>query len=146
MALIRLIVITAVVSLIAGGFCALVGGLIGFAIPSKVSANYTREGDKRGPKPPPDAEREQDVTKKVEFGVDAQKSMAWPGAALGGAIGLTLGAVLGFLLGIVDQVLYFVRGLVKGKEAPKGTVPAAPTAAGPPHVKMAAQAPKPTPL
>src|SRR6478672_11908497 len=97
MALVRMLMISATVSLAGGMFCALIGGLVGYAFPSAGSVYYgaERKGRQQG-KP----EQEANGTNKVEFGVESERNLAAQGAAIGGAIGLTLGALAGCVVGV----------------------------------------------
>ena len=132
MAFYRLLIVTALVSILGGLFGASVGALLGYAVPSSLSVFFGTDAnakhDKNFHTETPAAG--EPINRRVELGVDAQKNMAAQGAAVGGALGLVVGAFLGFLLGIVDQSLHLIRGIFHARK--EAALHAMPATRGPP--------------
>jgi len=104
--ILRFFLVVAALTLVGGGFGAVVGGLFGYALPHEIRLSTkveTQEAPGDGGASP--RERTQGKAYEVGVGPGEDSSAAAKGAALGAALGLTLGAILGLLVGILDQVL-----------------------------------------
>jgi hypothetical protein len=113
MNLLRVLVIFVAVTLSGGAFGAVVGGLMGVALPNTVSFFY--ETDKEIDEGASDAEATKS-RREAAVGVgqheDSSLAPGWRGAAFGGAFGLILGAILGLPIALADQFLTAGAGLL----------------------------------
>ena len=88
-----------------GGFGALVGGLVGYAVPSslRVFVGVTKTDTDAS-----SSTQEKGASAKV--GLDPEAHGLWQqGAALGGAFGLIGGALAGMIVAALDQLLTVLR-------------------------------------
>ena len=102
----RLIFVMVLCIAFGGGFGALVGGLVGYAVPSslKVFVCVTKTDTDAS-----SSTQEKGASAKV--GLDPEAHGLWQqGAALGGAFGLIGGALAGMIVAAMDQLLTVLRG------------------------------------
>ncbi|MCY3023340.1 MAG: hypothetical protein NTW87_30545 [Planctomycetota bacterium] len=98
----------------AGVFGAVVGGLLGYAVPSSlnvifgVSAQDLAKDKKLERAPEEGAGVKKEASASINVSPD--KSIAAQGAAVGGAFGLILGVLAGAVLGVADQIVLLLRG------------------------------------
>ncbi len=127
MRFLRFFLVILAVTLLTGTFGGVVGGLVGFAVPSSLRVMFGM--DEGGPNhmqssthssmmpPTADAPAHRTATSRTDVGVavTSDSSMASAGAAMGAASGLVLGVLLGIVIGIADQIILALSQLVNRK-------------------------------
>ena len=110
----RLLIVVIVVTACGGSFGAIVGGLIGYAIPETLGAFFNIE--KEEIESHTLHQREHYSASATVGGVGSTDGSNWNvGAAIGGAWGLILGSMAGLGIGVVDQILVALLRWVKSR-------------------------------
>lgn len=117
MRFLRFFVIVILMTLFFGSFGAGVGGLVGYAVPSSISAMFgVKHHDIASD--PAYARSAEPQPMAMSIGVQKQRSMTSEGAALGAAWGLILGLGLGVIISLVDQLVLVIRYAVAARNNP----------------------------
>ena len=114
MSFVRFCFVLAVTICAAGIFGAVVGGLLGYAVPSSMKVIFGVSAHDSGKDKTEQTLAEGGgVQKEAQASVlvNPEKSIAAQGAAIGAAVGLMLGAIAGVVLGVADQFVLLLRGL-----------------------------------
>ncbi len=118
MRVVRFFLVLLLFTVATGAFGALVGGLVGYALPRSLPV-FVSTQTRDGPGEAEDSER----SRTAEFGIGRPNAEQTPtsGAAVGAAAGLLLGGVLGMPFAILDQLLLAWRSRRKEPEPlPRG--------------------------